>query len=345
MVCEYRPFNLLAVLTSTCLLSLAFPACDRAEITVQEACETECALINASFDRCATDMHVWLNYRSCGLCRPRAARAVALVDRGGAELDWAGFRSCMSDLKSRDPCGLPYSLQETCFSRLVAGKAAIGDPCIGLEDCGPGLVCESVQYGQCSGHCVLRPLEGEECFYSQLCAWGLTCSEKSVCTRPPSEGEPCVWFQCADGLVCRDKCRRPVAATGDPASCGPIDDTLSAFCASDEACIPHASDGTGICVKRQVGDACNEFVYTPCPINQWCELGKCREYEGPGESCGYHPYGPSCGMDSICIDDMCVGIGSKGIGDPCEDPDECASGSCSQWKCVDSSNDDGWCYR
>ena len=149
---------------------------------------------------------------------------------------------------------------------------------------------------------------------------------------------------CADDACCNEltgSCQAPESVSpcgGADALCGPTDqicqaDTCVSAAGVGAACEPLCQPGVAWCVE----DACVATLAEgePCPSGDACATRRC----GPNPE---NPFGPTVCLAPLALFDSCQGSGTcpagtycegtckvrKGIGEPCNAPQECLSASC-----------------
>lgn len=147
----------------------------------------------------------------------------------------------------------------TCdLCQVVSGQRQVGDECTWYvygSDCAPNLVClNSTCYAPCG-----QTGEGQPCVPAStinMCAEGLHCpNETQTCVKLPGEGEPCPYFECADGFTCgAGVCTTPL---GEGENC-------EAVCCGDGLYCSH-EEGGEVCKPRIAGGkACSPELPSSC---------------------------------------------------------------------------------
>ncbi len=171
--------------------------------------------------------------------------------------------------------------------RVCLTKAGDGERCMG-DDCGAGLACDYT-----ATFPVCRPVValGEACDMGRTCVAGATCNAGS-CVLLPTQGETCLFGQCAAGLVCDQSTqvcgeRRPLGQ-----SCNG-----SSECADGLAC--DMANFPGTCVtKSSAGGSCNGDS-ARCEAGLHCAIdGTCQPILPAGATC---TGAEACGPQAECI--------------------------------------------
>jgi hypothetical protein len=212
-------------------------------------------------------------------------------------------------------------------------------------DCADGLYCES-------GRCTTLLEDDERCTLGTQCASGY-CDLDQRCATP-QKGDDCksqcgsaffcVDEQCDDGVTlggdCRDApCVGGLVCVDDqcvlPSECGQgeKDDPCqpSTLCSHDLYC-----DRASSRCERALheGQACALVHSLPCEPGLTCQL----EHAENVYTCqkAKRVPGATCSADSDCNSLRCVGgtCSASGVGGPCHDDGDCASGACDFHVCV-----------
>lgn len=235
----------------------------------------------------------------------------------------ADQQACYADIECASPgatCA-PSDCGDSCCLGTCAPRRRLGETCVELFECEPGLVCGG------GGRCVSGDL-GTSCASGRDCDWDAWCDVAAhQCKADVDEGQPCQSFlQCAGETFCvglfrpvqPPRCLR-VTHEGDP---------CDGDCLGNLYCKLPAS-GLGVCAALpKDGESCNALL--PCVgANEICQSGTCVARPGVGEPCasGVCQRGLFCAAGSTgparCRAPLANGI--RG----CHSPEECESHICS----------------
>lgn len=262
--------------------------------------------------------------------------------------DGAAGDPCVGDWQCNDgySCVAEVMGVTVCAAHLGAG-APCTDAVASLEQCGPGLACNSAlapqvcaplgidgapctETGDCAAEYICRPdlgacwdgRDGDPCVADTDCTPPYTCvgDVDGECTWILGDGEVCedsgsAWIRCASDLVCNttfapDQCTVPGEAWD---FC-----FVDGDCADALFCLP----GVGVCYEGVDGDSCED--------DSWCRDG--WHCHGTLGTCTDGDFGDPCD-EGICADgftchpaeDKCYD-GSPGT--PCDLDGDCAAGVC-----------------
>lgn len=289
---------------------LSFAAAERARslasarATLDASMFTSC-LLGLAAERCGTGVR----NPACELLFK------GTVGNGGA---------CRSDIECASPGAscTPGDCGESCCLGSCQPRRRLGETCIELFECEPGLMCS----GQ--GRCVTGDI-GTRCTSVGDCDWSAWCDLGSqICRADAQEGQLCQNFtQCGGETFCvglfrqvqSPRCER-VTYAGAP---------CDGDCFGNFYCKMPPS-GLGQCTPLpQLGEACSAFV--PCAgATNLCEAGICVTRSGGDAPC----------TDGTCLPGMfCAPRGGGGAAvcqspmpdgaQGCRRPEECESHICS----------------
>lgn len=258
----------------------------------------------------------------------------------------------------------------TCLQRGREGQSCADTSCEDGLECNANRICRApIPAGDpCD--------EGFECYDSssstrngELIDTSLLCDRRTnTCQLSPVVGEECGWISIGENVsdgfsaYCQlGWCDNDGFETGTcqaPSNLGGGCET-SNDCLDDLRCIPSDTSSFGICSEPgSTGAAC--AVSNDCQEGLFCsEVGLCAAKLGSGASCmsdsqcasdicgddglckaGAYP-GEACSDVSIecvfgrCVDGTCVR--RQRVGEPCEQPSDCATGECFEGSCADDS--------
>jgi hypothetical protein len=230
---------------------------------------------------------------------------------------------------------------ETCQPRLKAG-----DPCKSVGDCGSTESCpadpsicsnENLWCDTAAGTCKVGAGEGEPCGQQAsgnvACASSFFCDQvfidqPGVCRKAGGVGAPCNQLGCTAGLHCAG-----YVPTGTGATLGKCVEQSAAGgpCTSNDDSQNNQYCGSGTCGGGGAfGAACRED--TDCASGLTCNSSKCAHAAYPGDACD--------GTTTVCVLSICRNgtcADHAKVGETCATNDDCATGTCFQGKCADTS--------
>lgn len=265
---------------------------------------TDC-LLGLSAERCSAGWHA-------PACELRFAGVIE--DRG----------ACYSDIECKSPGAhcTPADCGDSCCLGTCQPRKKLEEPCHGLLDCEPGLMCGR------DAHCVSGEV-GSRCVSGADCDWDAWCDRQAQECKPNArEGELCKTFlQCGGETACvglfrpvqPPRCQR-VTQAGDP---------CDGDCLGNLYC-KMPPTGFGVCTSLPVhGEGCS-LLLSCAGANEICEQGVCVERRGPDEPCsgGDCRRGLACASPTNAGPAICQELLADGkLG--CRRPEECASHICS----------------
>jgi hypothetical protein len=321
----------------------SFYACDKAleSVTLEgvEACTT------ALPDVPCTDLNAGLpRPDDCAPVYAALEQAVGIAQEDEACGDDAHCGLNLVCTTNNASCGMCARLPgpgEDCLVQCSLGP--FGEDCAAL--CANGSFCGA------DDRCTARLADAASCASSDECASGYCRTDTMTCATPLAD-DPCdAQGYCGGSLACLGGTCSPLVALGGecsyeapcrgllpcvdgtcvrPELCGQAE--LDAPCISYTACKPGivCSRSTGTCAALgQEGDPCGG--YGPfCDFGFWCYAGTCTiDTYLPGAPC---QEGASC-ASGRCVEGVCS---AGDLGESCYLEDDCASGACAFYVCVDS---------
>ena len=272
----------------------------------------------------------------------------AAIDKGTAVYKGDKLTTCLNTAKSlgceQTLSGLPPECSE-----VIEGQVELGGACENDIECQGTATCDIEE--ACAGTCIARAKEGESCDTAD-CEFGFACDDDDVCTAPPGAGTPCggtTGINCVIGLVCGG------ATDTEAGTCqeltvfqtqgeGQVCDTETLkYCKSGLFCVAKGEgmNITAECSKPfKSGGPCSFGFPNACPSDEYCLLkeasvnGTCNKLPVLGETClpDAAAFGIKCAPGLLCPGESCVEVGR--LGDACETKADCASGVCTDAKCV-----------
>jgi hypothetical protein len=236
-------------------------------------------------------------------------------------------------------------LTEACAPRKKEGDTCSGFSCGGTENCpadptlcsNPNLWCDPT-----SKTCKPGSGEGQPCGAPQdagtstediACASNLWCDQlfvgkPGICRTAGGEGAPCNDLGCSQGLHCTGYV--PLGAGATLGHCVGLS-PAGGPCGSSTDCQGGAYCGNGTCGGgKPFGATCQQDA--ECQANLTCHAGTCAHAVYPGDPCD--DTSTVCVL-SLCRNGTCVDHAK--VGQPCAANADCASGTCYQSKCADTS--------
>lgn len=141
---------------------------------------------------------------------------------------------------------------------------------------------------------------GEPCQLGGGCSDAQARCIADVCQRLPSDGEPCLEFQCATDHQCFDDRCVPLPRIGETCQGGPDSCATGGYCEFD------FNVGEARCEPmRDVGQPCQG--HDEC-FSGNCPAGVCAEAAGPGDPCSNQL---PCGPGSFCSSGVCQANGGS----------------------------------
>ena len=245
-----------------------------------------------------------------------------------------GYCKQEKNLAEGEPCTITICLDEpdcgpcaaglTCHESVCRPDWKLGDPCVGISDCGPELWCNTA-LGQCAALATLGTTCSDSERDAPRCTSNAWCDgagfATGICQPLSDTGGPCqTEADCREGLTCLPSttgttfgiCSNPQA---NGAACNSQSDCQSDLCGSENTCI---AQPTG-------GQAC----LSTCAAGSRCEDSLCLVERNAGETCDTTTY---C-LYSRCIDAVCTV--RNHLGQSCTVNDDCLSSFCSNGICSD----------
>ena len=249
------------------------------------------------------------------------------IESGLIEFDPEAAADCIAELEQRssgDACDIAFGatpLPESCLDA-AKGTLANGETCASGDQCQSGSCDTTAVPDSCTGECVPRADEGEECGGPGT-QGGPTCRSSLVCVPDDAdgfvcaplgslgEGDACVrsittFTACGGGLLCEGEqdnttCQATTLAQEGEDCSGDL-----TFCTSGTACTDNTCSPTG-----GDGDPCMA-TSLECQIGFYCDTdaSQCTPTKPAGESCESNS---ECQGDLECSD----GSGT------CEQPEVC----------------------
>lgn len=268
-------------------------------------------------------------------------------------------RTCLPRALINDPCSVDGDCKNGLFCKLSpftpnAGECTAfgtnGTACDSSRECLEGLQCINQQ-------CRILPVPGAPCVEGFCSEQGFCdgLGDAGLCVSRKQEGATCLEGECQAALVCdplRAVCVKIRISSGDLCSlaqqCPPGEVCLGAsnqvagLCHAPQPegdpCLTHAdceahlacqdADGGRVCQRRAAAGATCDSTQT-CWAGSVCAASTCTSLPLPGESCAETRecrWGLCRELANVDGGAVCGALLSAA--QPCQRPEECASGSC-----------------